>query len=112
MLLRVRVSNDDGRSSSQVISLNVQAAAGPKITSVAIGDRTSQRSVVTQVSVQFDGLIDFSSGAFRVKNRATQQYVTSTAVGTDNSGRTEVVLRFSGAGTRAGTNGLADGNMN
>ncbi len=71
MLLRVRFSNDDGRSTSQVISLNVQAAAGPKITSVAIGDRTSQRSVVTQVSVQFDGLIDFSSGISRQESSYT-----------------------------------------
>ncbi len=110
MLLRVRVTNDDGRSTSQMVSLNVQAAPGPKLVSVSIGDRTSQRSIVTQVAVQFDGLIDFSSAAFRVKNRATQQYVTTTAVGTDNNGRTEVVLRFSGAGTRTGTNGLADGN--
>ncbi len=97
-------------SRAKTFSLNIQALPEPKIVSVAIGDRSPQRSIVDQVSVQFDGLIDFSSAAFRVKNRATQQYVTTTAVGTDFDGRTAVVLRFSGAGTRTGSNGLADGN--
>jgi hypothetical protein len=84
------------------------------ITSVQIGDGTSQRSRIESIQVSFGELVDFENGdalaAFTFSRISDSQNVTLLLDGIDeSSGVTVVTLKFTGAITRAG-GALLDGN--
>ncbi len=89
-------------------ALTISVVDLTELASIVIGDGTSQRSEVRQVTLRFDGPVDLSSGAFTLIQRGSNQAVTTTATQTAlGNGQSQVVLTFSGALTRNGS--LVDG---
>jgi 6-phosphogluconolactonase (cycloisomerase 2 family) len=121
--IRVRVVDATGNSSERSLAisvLNLPELAAP----VRIGDGTTQRSMVNQLVIEFDGPVDIDAGAFEVQKREQDtngnlvlQSVTVNTPITEAlaNGHTRVTLTFSGALTRpnvlgAVPNALVDGN--
>jgi hypothetical protein len=91
---------DDGNSPVQVV--------GPaRVASVVVNDGSAQRSMVTSLTVTFDGPVSIGTGAFELR----RQDGTSVELGIATSlvnGQTRAVLTFAGADVMAGS--LVDGN--
>jgi subtilisin-like proprotein convertase family protein len=76
---------------------------------ISINDGEAARSVIDEVVVSFDGIVDVGAGAFELVRRgAGGGAVDVTPVVDDSSGSTVVTLEFSG--TFTGAAGLVDGN--
>jgi hypothetical protein len=91
---------DDGNSP-------VQTIAAAQVASVVINDGSAQRSMVTSLTVTFDGPVTVDAGAFQLMRQdgtAVDLNVTTSIV----NGQTVAVLTFNGAGIVGGS--LADGN--
>ncbi len=91
-------------------SVLIQALPLPRmIGQPVLGDGTSQRSLVEQITLRFDGPVELQSGALTVARRGTGAIIASSATSSVNAqGETVVTLTFSGAGTR-GSGALLDG---
>jgi hypothetical protein len=93
--------------SQRLAELAVSTGNPPTIESVEINDGAAQRSMINTLTVTFDRVVTFDSGAFALqRNDGTQVNlnVSSSVVG----GRTVGVLTFTGAGIVGDS--LADGN--
>jgi hypothetical protein len=90
---------DDGNSP-------VQAIGPAQVSSVAVNDGSTQRSMVNSVTVTFDGEVTLGSGAFALSRQdgsLVELIVSASLV----DGRTVAVLTFAGADIIGGS--LADG---
>jgi hypothetical protein len=97
----------DPNGNTSEFSAVVGTRAPATVQSVVINDGGVQRSMVTSLTVTFSGIVTIDSGAFEVRKQggglANLNLATSVV-----SGRTVVVVTFSGAGIVGGS--LADGN--
>ncbi len=90
-------------------------ATAPSLDSVDVNDATAQRSTVDQLTLAFDGKVDFDPGAFSVIQRSdgdgmtTGASVTTSFAVNETSGDSIVTLTFDSL-TRNGAGALADGN--
>lgn len=107
--IRVRATDRSGLFAERMLSVIV-IDLPEMIGEAAVGDGTAQRSLVSQVKLTFDGLIDIAPGAFSVIQRGTNSPViqNSPAV-VVNAGQTVVTLSFQGSLTRGPSGGLVDG---
>jgi len=103
----VTVSDEGTNVSSSTVNVTVNVAATPI---VVIANGAVQRSMVKNLTVEFDQQVSFQSGAFEVIRRGgtsgTVPVSISTATG--SNGQTIATLSFSGSMTRNGA--LQDGN--
>ncbi len=106
---------DSGGNVSESSNFQIDiTAVYDNISSVEIGDGTSQRSRIESVRVNFGELVDFENGdalaAFTFSRLSDGQHVSLLLNSIDDSsGVTVVTLKFTGAMTRAG-GALVDGN--
>ncbi len=107
--IRVRATDRSGLFLERVLSVTV-VDLPEMIGEAAIGDGTAQRSLVSQVKLTFDGLIDIAVGAFSVIQRGTNNpVILNTPAVVVNAGQTVVTLSFQGSLTRGPNSGLVDG---
>ena len=100
---------DTGSLNSWSLFLVVEAEDSIAAPEIAISDGTNQRSVVDQLVVSFDEVVNVAPGAFELIQRGPNGgTVDVTPVIDNSSGATVVTLEFSGA--FAGAAGLVDGN--
>jgi len=99
-------ANDKALDSTPA-TVTINVAAPPNLQSVVFGDGTAQRSIVRSITVTFDTLVTFDTGAFRLI-RADGSIPAKTRTMTEVNGQTVVTLIFTGAGTIFRS--LADGN--
>lgn len=106
--IRVRATDTRGQSTERVFIISVTDL--PELIGVPIvGDGTSQRSLVTKVTLVFDGPVTWDAGAFTLEKRTTHEIVTTLVTQTQTpAGQTQLVITFSGPQTR-GTGALVDG---
>ncbi len=78
-----------------------------QVESVVINDGSSQRSMVTSLTVTFSGEVTLEEGAFRLR-RQGGGFVDVSAAASVVNGKTVAVLSFSGSDIKGGS--LADGN--
>ena len=76
------------------------------------GSQSSQRSQITTVEVEFDGLVDVDTDAFELRKRGPEGGVveTSFSIAPNGGGNSVATLTFSGAFTRGASYALVDGN--
>jgi hypothetical protein len=91
---------DDGNSPFQV-------AAPARIAGVVVNDGSAQRSMVTSLTVTFDGLVSLAPSAFQLTRQNGSVVGLNVATSVVN-GQTVAVLTFTGSGIVGGS--LADGN--
>ncbi len=98
-----------------VINQDASSVAAPQVESVVFGDGTAQRSMIREITVQFDSKITASANAFVLQRRVDGVFVTIpsselaisyTDIG--DASRTIARLTFSGTSVRGGS--LSDGN--
>ncbi len=93
--------------SARLAELAVSRGNPVTIESVVVNDGSAQRSMVNSLTVTFDRVVTFDTGAFSLLNQnggVVGLSVATSVVG----GRTVAVLTFSGSGVLGGS--LADGN--
>jgi len=98
---------NDKALDSGVASVTINVVPPPQVTSVSINDGTAQRSLIRSITITFDTLVTFDSGAFRLTRQGGGSPTITRQISEVN-GQTQVVLTFSGSGTNAGS--LVDGN--
>ena len=103
--LTVLVADQDGGEGRA--SVVVSIVAPPQVESVVINDGHIQRSMVTSLTVTFNGRVTIEDGAFEVVKKGGGAVALAVAMSEVN-GRTVAVLRFRGDGLIGGS--LADGN--
>jgi hypothetical protein len=91
---------DDGNSP-------VQTIAPARVASVAVNDRSAQRSMANSLTVTFDGPVTIDSGAFELRRQNGTLVDLGIATSIVN-GRTQAVVTFVGSDVIAGS--LADWN--
>lgn len=76
------------------------------------GSVATQRSQITNVEIEFDGLVDIDADAIELRTRVSGGAVvtTSLAVSTNPQGNSVATLTFSGPMTRGADAALVDGN--
>jgi subtilisin family serine protease len=79
----------------------------PQVESALFGDGTASRSMVTQIVVTFDGLVNIDSAAFAINKRGSGAVGVSSVV-TTLAGKTIATLTFTGAYVES-TGSLSDG---
>jgi hypothetical protein len=111
--IRVRATDAAGAWVERTLTVMVRDLI--EVHSIRIGDGSNQRSMVTQLQVLFDGLVDIddiNTGAFVVRKRGAQGgnvTVAATQSNTTYPGKTLVTLTFSGSLVDLGGS-LKDGN--
>ncbi len=100
--LTTTVTSADGRfGSATATTLGISFVDGPaatRVSEIIVGDGTTQRSLVNQVTVEFDGPVTLGSDAITViKKGATGGSVTATAAPVPNSGNRVYTVSFGGA---------------
>ena len=114
--IRVRATNAAGQSAEKVFAIAVNDLPEVQVTTINSG--AAQRSLVRDVQVTFDGLVDFADlnaadetqRPFKVRKRGLGGgLVTTTANVSNVAGKTVVRLTFSGAFTED-LGSLVDGN--
>lgn len=106
--IRLRATDRAGRAVERVLAITV-ADLPELLGEASVGDLTPQRSMVSQLTISFDGAVDVASGAFSLIQRGTNLPVTLNAPSIQQSvGRTTVTLTFQGSLTRA-AGALVDG---
>jgi hypothetical protein len=98
---------NDNAVDSPAATVNIAVSAAPRVESVVINDGSAQRSIIRSITITFDTLVTFDTGAFslvRTSGGAPSRVATITQV----NGKTVVVLsNFGGSGAIYGS--LADG---
>jgi hypothetical protein len=81
------------------------------IEKVSIGDGTAQRSIVSQLQVMFNTVVDIESNAFLVEKTGHRGGTVMTRFTTQAvAGKTIATIEFGGRFTEAATGSLIDGN--
>lgn len=108
----IRIRSTDAGGASIEKSLTISVNDLPELVGQPVfGDGTAQRSLITQMTMVFDGAVTIGAGAFSVMKRGVGGGVVVTNVSSvlNNSGQTVVTLTFSGGLTRGSFNALTDG---
>jgi hypothetical protein len=99
---------NDNVLDSAAATVSISVSAAPRVESVVINDGSAQRSIIRSITVTFDTLVTFDSGAFSLL-RTGGGTPARVATITQENGKTKVVFSgFSGSGGIYGS--LADGN--
>jgi hypothetical protein len=108
--IRVR-STDPGEDYVERVFTIAVVDLPEMIGSPVFGDGTSQRSLVDRIVVTFDGDVVLDDDAILVSRRGAQggPITTHYHKQVNGLGQTEVIVTFSGAGTRGTFNALVDG---
>lgn len=107
-LIRLRTTDTAGNEFERAVVINVVDL--PELVSISVGDGTSQRSRVDQLTVTFENTISAEDGAFKVFHRGTGEEVAVTVSTSSNAqGQMLATLTFDGQYTR-GNGALIDGN--
>lgn len=93
--------------SQRLAELAVSQGDPPKIESVVVNDGSAQRSMVNSLTITFDRVVTFDSGAFGLQNNDGTEISLSVAASVVG-GRTVGVLTFTGSSIIGGS--LSDGN--
>ena len=80
----------------------------PQVTSIEIQDGSGQRSVIREITVNFDSIVTINAGAFELTNSAGQAVDVDATLSVVD-GQTQAVLTFSGKLVDS-TGSLIDGN--
>ncbi len=105
----IRVEVSDGIDAYQQ-QLSVDVIDQAEITSLVIGDGTTQRSMLNSVVVSFDSIVTLGTTPFELVQRGpTGGLVDLTSLIDNSSGSSVVTLTFSGSFAEA-SGSLADGN--
>ncbi len=108
----ITAADEDGGLSSVNFVLN--AIVSPKVQNVVFGDGSNQRSMVREVTVDFDAVVSIGAGAFVLDRKSGVNWISTNqelTIGVATSlldGRTRAKLAFAGTGVINGS--LADGN--
>lgn len=108
----VTATDEDGGTTNVTFLLN--AIAAPRVQNVVFGDGGNQRSLVREITVDFDSVVNIASGAFLLERKNGASWVslaTELSIGLATSlfnNNTRATLTFSGTGIVGGS--LADGN--
>ncbi|QEG23529.1 M4 family metallopeptidase [Mariniblastus fucicola] len=89
--------------------LSVDVAKQISVTDLVIGDGTDSRSVIDQLTLSFDGVVDLQTDALTLTHRDTLQTVDLDWTIDNSSGVSNVTVTFSGALVETGGS-LVDGN--
>jgi len=103
-VIKVSANSNEGE---YLLRHSVQTAI--KVTGVAIGDSTNSRSVVDQLTLDFDNIVNPQAGAFELIQRESGQTVDLNWTIDNSSGVSQVIVDFSGALVENGGS-LVDGN--
>jgi hypothetical protein len=102
--------NDDGQTAGRALGDyvvgNFLIPAPARVASVVVNDGLDQRSMVTSLTVTFDGPVTLDSGAFELRGSDGSLVDLNVTTSVEN-GRTVAVLTFAGADVIGGS--LADG---
>jgi hypothetical protein len=102
--------NDDGLTAGRALGTyvvsNFLIPAPARVASVVVNDGTIQRSMVTSVTITFDGPVTLDPGAFELRTAQGQLIGMNVAPSLDN-GKTVALLTFTGTEFIGGS--LADG---
>ncbi len=97
-----------GRIDIGATEVQVDVPSAPSVESIVLQDGTEQRSVIREITVTFDSIVNVADGAFGLTNEAGQA-VDITAALSQVDNQTVAVLTFNGALTDS-TGSLIDGN--
>ncbi len=108
--IRIRSTDSGGLTVERAIPILVRDL--PELNSIQVGNGAVQRSLVTSLSVTFDGITDLQAGAFVVNRRGSDggPVASSFTSNVNAFGQTVATVNFSGAFTRGALNALVDGN--
>ena len=99
-------SNRDNNVSDRFITVTRTTQPAPTVQSFLVNDGEAQRSMVTHLTLTFDGIVTIDDGAFAL-NLADGTSASFAAASRVESGQAIVTLTFTGTGIVAGS--LADG---
>ena len=110
--VRIRATDAASQTLEKTITINLSDL--PEATA-RIGDGSTQRSVIKELVLTFDGVVTVAPDAFLLQKRGATggDVTTSFLTETDTNGDTRITIRFSGAFTRrpsATFSSLVDGN--
>ncbi|XZE56749.1 hypothetical protein SH139x_002877 [Planctomycetaceae bacterium SH139] len=106
----VHVQATDSEGNTFAKDLLVTVGNRGELETVTIGDGTSQRSMLSELTVTFDSEVTLATDSFTVVKRGADGGAVDVAFNStlDGQGRTVATLTFSGSFTQAGS--LVDGN--
>jgi len=93
--------------SSDAIDQFMIDTVGPQVESVVVNDGDAQRSVVTEITVNFSEIVVVDASSFVLTNTTTNTQIVPTVTTSTIDGKTVAKLTFNGAGIIGGS--LADG---
>jgi hypothetical protein len=89
---------NDGTVDSAAATVSITVTNAPGVKSVVFNDGSAQRSIIRSITVTFDTLVTFDTGAFRLTRTGGGSPSITRTISQVN-GETVVVLTFSGSGT-------------